>query len=62
MGESNIVFATVVSCPEGIRNVFTAFPAISIMTAALDQELNESKFIVPGLGDYGDRYYDTTYQ
>ncbi|OQS04054.1 uracil phosphoribosyltransferase [Thraustotheca clavata] len=59
--ESNIIFANVVSCPEGIRAVFAAHPNVTIVTAAVDQELNESKYIVPGLGDYGDRYYDTTY-
>ncbi|OQR91870.1 uracil phosphoribosyltransferase [Achlya hypogyna] len=59
--ESNIIFANVVACPEGIRAIFAAHPNVTIVTAAVDQELNESKYIVPGLGDYGDRYYDTTY-
>ncbi|RHZ25576.1 hypothetical protein DYB37_000422 [Aphanomyces astaci] len=57
--EQNIVFANVVACPHGIHAVFEEFPHIKIVTSALDPDLNEYKYIVPGLGDYGDRYYNT---
>eukprot|EP00505_MAST-04D_sp_SCG-Rhode-Island_P003944 Stramenopile-MAST_4_protein_3944 len=57
--QENIVFLTVVSCPQGILNVVKAFPKVKIITAAIDKELNHEKFIVPGLGDFGDRYYNT---
>lgn len=49
----------VVAAPEGIRAVHTEFPAVKIFCAAIDQGLNERKYIVPGLGDYGDRYFGT---
>ncbi|KAF0700136.1 Aste57867_9324 [Aphanomyces stellatus] len=57
--EQNIIFAIVVCCPQGIHAVFEEFPHIKIITSALDPDLNEYKYIVPGLGDYGDRYYNT---
>ena len=46
-------------CPEGLRALAEKAPAVRVLTAALDDCLNETKFIVPGLGDYGDRYYGT---
>jgi len=54
-----IVFANVVACPEGIAALQNAFPAVRIVTCAVDEGLNEKKYIVPGLGDYGDRYFGT---
>jgi len=50
---------SVVSAPEGIKRLQTDFPGIKIFTAKIDQKLNEKKYIVPGLGDYGDRYFGT---
>ena len=35
------------------------YPTLQIITAEIDEKLNDAKFIVPGLGDFGDRYYDT---
>jgi uracil phosphoribosyltransferase len=49
----------VVAAPEGISAVHAQFPEIKIYTAAIDEKLNEKKYIVPGLGDYGDRYFGT---
>lgn len=49
----------VVSAPEGVKAIQQEFPKIEIFTAALDSHLNQIKFIVPGLGDYGDRYFGT---
>lgn len=54
-----IVFATMVCCPEGLERVFTQYPEIKIVTAAVDDGLNAEKYIVPGLGDYGDRFFNT---
>ncbi len=53
------MFLNVVSCPEGLTALTTAFPEVTVVTAALDPGLNEHKYIVPGLGDYGDRYFGT---
>lgn len=57
--EENILFLNVVSCPEGLRHLAEKYPGVRIVTAGLDEKLNELKFIVPGLGDFGDRYYGT---
>jgi uracil phosphoribosyltransferase len=50
---------SIVSAPEGIARIVKDYPDISIFTAAIDKELNSKKYIVPGLGDYGDRYFGT---
>ena len=50
----------VVSCPEGLKALAMNAPDVRILTCALDSHLNEVKFIVPGVGDFGDRYYGTT--
>ncbi|MDB5076076.1 MAG: uracil phosphoribosyltransferase [Chloroflexi bacterium] len=58
-GATNIRLACIVAAPEGVERLVTADPTIRIFTCALDRELNERKFIVPGLGDFGDRYFGT---
>ena len=57
--EKNIIFASIISSPEGIDHVRLHSPNITILTAGIDQRLNDKKFIVPGLGDFGDRYFGT---
>ena len=54
-----IVFLNVVSCPEGLQRLQDEWPGVKVITAAVDEKLNDDKFIVPGLGDFGDRYYRT---
>jgi len=49
----------VVAAPEGVERVESAFPLLELYTAALDEGLNDKKYIVPGLGDFGDRLYGT---
>lgn len=49
----------VIAAPEGIELLQEKFPDISIITASVDSHLNDKKYIVPGLGDYGDRYFGT---
>ena len=58
-GADDISVVTIVSAPEGVEDVLKSHPDLSIFTAALDRELNEKKFILPGLGDFGDRLYNT---
>jgi uracil phosphoribosyltransferase len=48
-----------VACPPGIAQVQSSHPDVAIVTAAIDPELNEFGYIVPGLGDAGDRYFGT---
>lgn len=49
----------VVAAPEGIQKIHADFPQVKIFTAAIDSHLNDKAYIVPGLGDYGDRYFGT---
>ena len=56
---AKIVFANMISCPEGLQCLAAKYPQIKIVTACIDERLNEEKFIVPGLGDYGDRFFNT---
>ncbi|MFO1397683.1 MAG: uracil phosphoribosyltransferase [Burkholderiales bacterium] len=55
----SIRFVCLVSCPEGIRNFQSAHPDVPIYTAAIDRELNDHGYILPGLGDAGDRIFGT---
>ncbi|MBN2751604.1 MAG: uracil phosphoribosyltransferase [Rhodospirillaceae bacterium] len=55
----SIVFMSLVSAPDGIAAMSLAFPSVRIVTAALDEGLNAQAYIVPGLGDAGDRLYGT---
>lgn len=57
--EENIVFINLISCAEGINAISSAHPNIKLVTAQIDPFLNEDRYIVPGLGDFGDRYYGT---
>lgn len=59
-GAKNIVVVCIVTCPEGIALVERAHPDVTIYAAAIDDHLNEKKYIVPGLGDAGDRLYGTS--
>lgn len=54
-----IIFVTVVAAPEGIQFLTQAHPQIKIVTAALDSHLDENAYIVPGLGNAGDRLFGT---
>lgn len=55
----NIRFVCVIAAPEGIENLTRKHPGIKIYTAAIDERLNEKAYIVPGLGDAGDRAFGT---
>lgn len=54
-----IVFANLVSCPEGLLAMANTYPDVTIVTVKIDDCLNNDKYIVPGLGDFGDRYFNT---
>jgi uracil phosphoribosyltransferase len=56
---AGVTLISIVAAPEGVALLESAFPDLQIFTAALDRELNERKFILPGLGDFGDRLYGT---
>jgi uracil phosphoribosyltransferase len=58
-GARSVTLVCLVAAPEGIERVHSAHPATTIVTASVDRGLNERGFIVPGLGDAGDRLYGT---
>ena len=58
-GAEQIRVVCIVAAPEGIRTVEQEYPDVSIYTPVVDRCLNDHKYIVPGLGDFGDRLYGT---
>lgn len=58
-GAKRIVSVSIVSAPEGIKRISEHHPDVQIITAAIDEKLNDKAYIVPGLGDFGDRYFGT---
>ena len=59
-GARRIALVCVISAPEGVALLQDRHPDVDVYTPAVDRELNANKFIVPGLGDFGDRLYGTT--
>ena len=59
-GAVDVRFVCMVAAPEGIAAIERRFPEVPIYTPVVDRELNAHKFIVPGLGDFGDRLFGTT--
>ena len=55
----NIMFLNLICAPEGLKALTDEYPQVQVVTGAIDDCLDENRFIVPGLGDYGDRYYGT---
>lgn len=58
-GAGDLRLVTIVSAPEGIAAVTAQHPDVPIITAAIDRQLNDQRYILPGLGDFGDRLYGT---
>ncbi|HYV38403.1 MAG TPA: uracil phosphoribosyltransferase, partial [Gemmataceae bacterium] len=58
-GLKRLKFLGLIAAPEGVKTLQTAHPDVPIYLAALDSHLNEQKYIVPGLGDAGDRQFGT---
>jgi uracil phosphoribosyltransferase len=59
LGGKHVRLVSLVSAPEGIRRVRRSYPKLPIFTAAVDRKLNEKGYIMPGLGDAGDRLFGT---
>ena len=59
LGPRSIKFVCLLTCPEGIAAMSAAHPDVPIFTAAIDRQLNEHGYILPGLGDAGDRIFGT---
>ena len=58
-GCKNIIMMNIIGCPEGIKTVTEAHPDVELYLAACDEKLNEHAYIIPGLGDAGDRIFGT---
>jgi uracil phosphoribosyltransferase len=58
--EDKVIFANIISCPEGISAIMKRHPKVTLVTAWVDKGLNDVAYILPGLGDFGDRYWGTT--
>ena len=58
-GAGWIRMVSVVAAPEGVRRLDEAHPDVDVVTASVDRELNDSAYILPGLGDFGDRLFGT---
>ena len=58
-GCKNIIMMNIIGCPEGIKAVTEAHPDVDIYIASIDEKLNDHAYIVPGLGDAGDRIFGT---
>lgn len=59
LGPKSIKFVCLLTCPEGVAALQKAHPDVPIYTAAIDRELNDHGYILPGLGDAGDRMFGT---
>lgn len=57
--EENITFINLISCPEGLDKITSTYPKVKVLTAVCDPEMNSHKYIDPGLGDFGDRYFNS---
>ena len=57
LGVKHVRMVNLVAAPEGIRRVHAHYPDLPIFTAAVDRKLNEKGYILPGLGDAGDRLF-----
>ena len=58
-GAKSIKFLAIIAAPEGLERLHTTHPDVDIYVAALDEKLNENGYIIPGLGDAGDRIFGT---
>ena len=58
-GCRNIIMMNIIGCPEGVKTVQEAHPDVEMYLAAVDEKLNDHAYIIPGLGDAGDRIFGT---
>ena len=58
-GCKSIIMMNIIGCPEGVKAVQEAHPDVDMYIASIDEKLNENKYIIPGLGDAGDRIFGT---
>lgn len=59
VAESNIVIVSLLMAVSGVRCIAYAFPKVQIVTSAIDPEINDKFYVLPGIGNFGDRYFGT---
>jgi uracil phosphoribosyltransferase len=59
VSEHNIIFVNLISVAQGIDAVHRRFPKVKIVTSAIDEKLNDNAYMIPGIGDFGDRFFGT---
>ena len=59
MKEENVILVNFLASPEGLDTVSQAHPKLEIITSSIEEKLNDNAFMVPGIGDFGDRYFGT---
>jgi uracil phosphoribosyltransferase len=57
VAEENIVFVAFIAAPEGVTVLASRFPKLRIVASAIEERLNENAYMLPGIGDFGDRYF-----
>lgn len=57
--EENILFLSLIAAESGVHTIAYAYPKVKIVTAAVDPEVNDKFHIIPGIGNFGDRYFGT---
>lgn len=57
--EKNIIFSNILASPEGLARLEKTYPAITIVSSSIERKLNPEAFMIPGIGDFGDRYFGT---
>ena len=57
--EENVILVNFLASPEGLDAVSQAHPKLEIITSSIEEKLNDNAFMVPGIGDFGDRYFGT---
>lgn len=55
----NIIFVTLLSVADGLSKVYASFPEVRVVTSSIEIELNSNAYMLPGIGDFGDRYFGT---
>ena len=58
--EEQMVFVNVLASPQGLDRITKAHPKLSIVTSSIERALNDQAYMLPGIGDFGDRYFGTT--
>lgn len=57
--EDHIIVLTIIAAPQGIHKLYTKFPCVKLITSEVDENVSSDGTVVPGIGEFGDRYFGT---